>query len=184
MTPSRIKKVRERLSLTQDELATILGVTKTTVWRYEDGRAAPGDDVAAKILNLEASLDNPDERKQLKALRKTPGGVAAITAVAAMGAALFSGAAAAGAGATGCAGIAASPAGKSLFSFLQTLLGGPMVTAALGGGAIATGGLGAVAVHAKSKGKPAKGDVPKSNQAGDSKTQDADNVQYGGNYEI
>lgn len=124
MTPAKIKKIREKLNLTQDELATILGVTKMTVWRYEDGRATPSDEATVKLANLAASLENPAERKHLKDLRKTPGGVAAITAVAAMGAAMFSGAAAAGAAAAGCAGIVASPAGKSLLSFLSALIGG------------------------------------------------------------
>lgn len=121
MTPARIKKIRDILNLTQDDLATILGVAKNTVWRYEDGRGVPGDDATTKLLSIEASLKNPDERSKLKALRKTPGGIAAIAAIAAMGTVLFSGAAATGASIVGCAGIAGSPAGKSLFAFLEGL---------------------------------------------------------------
>ena len=123
MTPARIKKIRAALKLTQDDLATVLGVTKNTVWRYEDGRGLPGDDVATKLLNLEASLKDKDEHARLKDLRKMPGGVAAIAAVVAMGAALFPGATAAGTPVAGCAGIATSPAGKSLFSFIGGLFG-------------------------------------------------------------
>jgi len=123
MTPEQIKKIREALRLTQDDLATILGVTKHTVWRYEDGRGEPGNDVTAKLLNLEASLKNAHEEEQLKKLRKTPGGVAAIAAVTALGSALSVGAA--GAPVVGCAGIAMSVAGQSLLSFLGECLEGP-----------------------------------------------------------
>ena len=130
MTPERIKKIREALRLTQDDLATILGVTKHTVWRYEDGRGEPGDDVTAKLLNLEASLKNTHEEEQLKKLRKTPGGVAAIAAVTALGSALSVGAA--GAPVVGCAGIAMSVAGKSLLSFLGGFLDGADAQGPLG----------------------------------------------------
>lgn len=123
MTPKRIKKIRTSLTLTQDELATILGVTKTTVWRYEDGRGAPSDDVEARLLNIEATLQDPAGRAKLKALRKAPGGVAAITAVVSMGTALYAGATAAGADATGLTEIATSPAGRSLFNFIGGLFG-------------------------------------------------------------
>jgi DNA-binding XRE family transcriptional regulator len=123
MTPARIKKIRESLNLTQDELATVLGVTKNTVWRYEDGRGVPGDDVAAKLLNIEASLKDKEERSKLKELRKMTGGVAAIAAVVAMGTALYPGGTTAGAPVAGCAGIATSPAGRSLFNFIGGLFG-------------------------------------------------------------
>lgn len=122
MTPELIKKIRAALRLTQDDLATILGVTKHTVWRYEDGRGEPGDDITAKLLNLEASLGDPNEEERLKVLRKNPGGIAAIAAVTALGAALAVGAA--GAPVVGCAGIARSMAGKNLLSFLGGFIAG------------------------------------------------------------
>jgi transcriptional regulator with XRE-family HTH domain len=121
MTPARIKKIRDILNLTQDDLATILGVAKNTVWRYEDGRGVPGDDAISKLLSIEASLKNPDERSKLKALRKTPGGIAAIAAIAAMGTALYSGSTSAGARVVGWMDIAGSPAGRSLFGLLEDI---------------------------------------------------------------
>lgn len=194
MTPAKIKKIREKLNLTQDELATILGVTKMTVWRYEDGRATPSDEAIVKLTNLEASLNNPAERKHLKGLRKTPGGVAAITAIAAMGTAMFSGAAAAGAAAAGCAGIVASPAGKSLFGFLQALLGrqdpekateGRASLAVLGGGVVAAGAAGVVTCGAIAK--PAgKAKDEKKEDEGQTNSPDPGNTNAheGGIYEI
>lgn len=194
MTPAKIKKIREKLNLTQDELATILGVTKMTVWRYEGGRATPSDETSVKLANLAASLENPAERKHLKDLRKTPGGVAAITAVAAMGAAIFSGAAAAGAAAAGCASVVATPAGLSLLSFLQTFLGrrtddqAPDCGSALGALGLCAGSIGAIgAISGAALGKPAipKGEpAPEKSRENEPAAQVAGGGQDSSNYEI
>ena len=41
MDTTEIKAIREALNLSQDDLAKILGVTKTSVSRYEQGQAKP-----------------------------------------------------------------------------------------------------------------------------------------------
>lgn len=41
VTPERIKKLREGLRLTQEEMAEKLGITRVTVARWETGAARP-----------------------------------------------------------------------------------------------------------------------------------------------
>lgn len=41
MHPTELVSRRRRLRVTQAQLAAYLGVTKSTVWRWESGRAAP-----------------------------------------------------------------------------------------------------------------------------------------------
>ncbi|WP_371877428.1 helix-turn-helix domain-containing protein [Desulfomicrobium sp. ZS1] len=123
MTPKRIKKIREVLRLTQDDLATILGVTKTTVWRYEDGRGFPGEDVMVRLLSLESSLKDTSERRALSALCRTPEGIAAMAAISALGSAIFSRSTTVGAAPVGYVEILSYPAGKALFSFIEKACG-------------------------------------------------------------
>jgi len=119
VTPKRIKTIREVLRLTQEDLATILGVTKTTVWRYEDGRGLPGEDVTVRLLSLESSLKDTFERRALKDLCRTPGGVAAMAAISTLGSAIFSDSATVDPGQVSYIEVLNYPAGKLLFSFIE-----------------------------------------------------------------
>ncbi|MCB5272203.1 MAG: helix-turn-helix domain-containing protein [Candidatus Cloacimonetes bacterium] len=123
MTPKRIKKIREVLRLTQEDLATILGVTKTTVWRYEDSRGLPGEDVTARLLSLEASLLDLSERRALKELCSTPEGIAAMAAISTLGSAIFSRSIGIDSAPVGYVEFLNYPAGKTLFTFIEKTCG-------------------------------------------------------------
>lgn len=84
ITPIRIKKIREKLNLTQQELATILGVTKNTVWRYEDGRCNLTDELSNKLQVIYVSLQSDEDKKFLLSLRKSVGGISVITGLLAI----------------------------------------------------------------------------------------------------
>ena len=53
MTPEQIKRLRKQLQLTQRALAESLGITVTTVHRWEAGLYAPRPEFAEKIRQLE-----------------------------------------------------------------------------------------------------------------------------------
>lgn len=91
MDSAKIKNIRSILGITQEQLASIIGVTKTTVGRYEIGVAKPSGDPAKKL----AQLDNVcNDREQLAVVRdlietKKSDGLAAIASALAMGSALI-----------------------------------------------------------------------------------------------
>ena len=53
MEPQRIKELRERLELTQEIFARILGVSFATVNRWENGRTVPTGDYARVLQTLQ-----------------------------------------------------------------------------------------------------------------------------------
>jgi putative transcriptional regulator len=53
MTPKAIKTLRERLHLTQEAFARILGVSFATVNRWENGKTAPTGDYARVLQTLQ-----------------------------------------------------------------------------------------------------------------------------------
>ena len=59
MLPKAIKELRERLDLTQEVFARILGVSFATVNRWENGRTVPTGDYARVLLTL-CQLSAPD----------------------------------------------------------------------------------------------------------------------------
>src|SRR5205814_7514607 len=60
MTGERVRRLRQKLGLTQERLAQLLGVSWTTVNRWEAGASAPIG-MAAKLLNLlEQATHNHD----------------------------------------------------------------------------------------------------------------------------
>src|SRR5499426_4069177 len=52
MTPKEIKALRERLQLTQEVFASILGVSFATVNRWENGKTMPTGDYARVLQTL------------------------------------------------------------------------------------------------------------------------------------
>lgn len=122
MTSEEIKEIRNVLNLTQEELAIVLGVTKTSVARYEmKGGPKPQGDVARKIAHLHVFISDPSQKKRVKNMRVS-GGVASIAAILAIGVATFPVSAAA-AGAITIEAILKTPASV----FLGSLLGGSQV---------------------------------------------------------
>jgi transcriptional regulator with XRE-family HTH domain len=59
MTPEEFRAARERLGLTQEELADMLGLRKNTVWRKEKGLQAiePRDELAIEALLARTVMD-------------------------------------------------------------------------------------------------------------------------------
>lgn len=49
---SPVKRIRERLFLTQGQLADKLGICRQMVWAYEKGHSMPRFDVAKKLMAL------------------------------------------------------------------------------------------------------------------------------------
>ena len=49
---NKIREYRERKFLTQDELAALLGVSKTTITRWETGKFQPTMQIKKKLCQL------------------------------------------------------------------------------------------------------------------------------------
>ena len=62
--PSRVKSVRERLDLTQVQLAERIGVSFATVNRWENGQTKPARLAWRQILDLEAGLAPADSKPE------------------------------------------------------------------------------------------------------------------------
>jgi len=123
MTPERIKEIRSALGITQDDLAVILGVTKTTVGRYEIGLAKPVGEAEKKLTQLDRALKNPEEKKIVMNIVNSDtklAGVVALGAVLSLGTALFP-LALIGATGFGVASAIGSPAGKVLFKTMKNI---------------------------------------------------------------
>lgn len=93
MNQAEIKKIREDLNLTQEQLATILGVTKAAVTRYEaqseKSYSAPQAETEKKLIQLQTLLANANDKKKLINLRHQEGGIASLAGLIAIGAATF-----------------------------------------------------------------------------------------------
>ncbi len=59
VTPDRIRSLRQRLGLTQERLANMLGVTWTTVNRWEAGSSSPTGMPARLLILLERAATSP-----------------------------------------------------------------------------------------------------------------------------
>lgn len=118
MTPERIKQIRTALGITQEDLATILGVTKTTVGRYEVGMAKPVGDAEKKLAQLDSAIVDPMQKDLITEMLLGAGGHAALASSLALGAAMMPLATIVASG-IGLAAILAGPAGKTLFDALK-----------------------------------------------------------------
>lgn len=63
MSATEVKRIRDRLGLTQVELAERLGVTQTAISYWEDGKRTPRGPVVILLKNLLAEI-----RSQKKAV--------------------------------------------------------------------------------------------------------------------
>lgn len=120
MKPDRIKEIRAALGITQEDLATILGVTKTTVGRYEVGMAKPVGDAEKKLAQLDSAIVDPKQKNLITEMLSGTGGQAALASSLALGAALMPLSTIVASG-IGLAAILSGPAGKTLFSALKKL---------------------------------------------------------------
>lgn len=120
MTPERIKEIRTTLGLTQDDFATVLGITRSTVVRYEVGTAKPAGEAEKKLAQLDAALVDPKQKSLIQDMLVNAGGAAAVAGALAVGSALFPLAAIVG-GSIGLGAILTGSAGKTLFNALKKL---------------------------------------------------------------
>jgi putative transcriptional regulator len=56
MDPDRIRTLRQRLQLTQEDFAHLIGVTFSTVNRWENGKSAPNRIANRLLAGLEKKL--------------------------------------------------------------------------------------------------------------------------------
>lgn len=49
---SPVKVIRERLLITQAQLAERLGISRQMVWAYETGRSMPRFDIVKKLMDM------------------------------------------------------------------------------------------------------------------------------------
>lgn len=92
MNPERIKEIRSILGITQDDLAIILSVTKTTIGRYEIGLAKPIGKTEKKLVQLDSALNNPEDKQIIFELIKSDvklAGLAALNVVLTLCVSLF-----------------------------------------------------------------------------------------------
>lgn len=80
-----ITEIRERLGISQEQLAAIVSVTQATIARWETGAAEPGGSTAFKIRQLSVTLANPAERQMVADILEEPGGIAALAALLTLG---------------------------------------------------------------------------------------------------
>lgn len=62
MKPKEIVALRERIGLTQGELAKKLGITRDCIAKYEKGRIHPGPEVIDKLMHI--VFANPEISKE------------------------------------------------------------------------------------------------------------------------
>ena len=60
MTGEEFKQAREKMRLTQTELASRLGVTETTLYRWENGKAPISKAIELAMRQIRTDLRNED----------------------------------------------------------------------------------------------------------------------------
>lgn len=89
MTPDDIKKIRSELNLTQEQLASMLGVNKSTIARYEmDGNSRPTGENERKLLLLQKFFSDDSEKQKILNIKQSTG-IPGIAALLAAGVSLF-----------------------------------------------------------------------------------------------
>ena len=64
--PALVKELRERLRLTQEQFAQKVGVTYSTVNRWENGKRSPQPFLVRRLLELKREVDEQDDRPSRK----------------------------------------------------------------------------------------------------------------------
>lgn len=84
-----VKALRKALELTQNDLAKVLGVTKTTVSRYEMRNGfSPQGEVDKKISQLTTLIQDKEQLNKLLEIRRK-GGLVALAAIIGMAAVIY-----------------------------------------------------------------------------------------------
>ncbi len=91
MTPQEVKDIRAGLGITQEALSEVLGLNKTSVMRYETGKARPTGATLTKLLQLQETLKDEEGRTKLRKLLCQIGGAAMLASMISFSAALFLG---------------------------------------------------------------------------------------------
>ncbi len=68
--PALVRKLRQRLDLTQEQFAQKVGVTYSTVNRWENGKRLPLPFLVKRLLEMREELDSKESRPSKK---KSPG---------------------------------------------------------------------------------------------------------------
>lgn len=89
MTPERIRDIRERAGMSQEDFARTFDVALQTVWRWETGRRTPNEWHQAAIEKFEERLDEAERQNQLAEFVKGIAGGAAVFGVGWLLAKLF-----------------------------------------------------------------------------------------------
>lgn len=119
MTNKDIQQLRKTLGCTQEDFAIVLGITKTSVGRYEmENGPRPAGETRKKIEHLYYLCQDEEQKRQLIEII-TKGGVAALAGVLTIGAATYVGVRGAALAGITVKTILASPAA----SFLGRLVG-------------------------------------------------------------
>lgn len=58
--PALIKELRRRLELTQEQFAQVVGVTYSTVNRWENGKRVPQPFLLRRLLEMKEELDSKE----------------------------------------------------------------------------------------------------------------------------
>jgi putative transcriptional regulator len=65
-SPSLVKRLRERMGLTQEQFARAIGVTFSTVNQWENGRRRPQPFLLKRLFEMEASFqENPQSVRKV-----------------------------------------------------------------------------------------------------------------------
>lgn len=62
--PGLVKRLRERMSLTQEQFAQEVGVTYSTVNQWENGKRHPQPFLLKRLLEIESSLNARKTKRQ------------------------------------------------------------------------------------------------------------------------
>ncbi|MDD4456647.1 MAG: helix-turn-helix domain-containing protein [Syntrophotalea acetylenica] len=119
MDPERIRNIRAKLNLSQGDFATVLGVTQSTIARYESGGGKAAGDAERRLAQLDSLLQDEKQAKIIKDLLSSPGGIAGAAAILAAGSALFNMKALANLGGVGLWAVLGGVTGAALFKLLE-----------------------------------------------------------------
>lgn len=117
LTKENISNLRKDLGLSQETMRKVLGVTKTTVGRYEAGMAVPVGDSAQKLRILFVSMADKEQRRFILNILSSNGGFRVLAAILGLCVAAFD-ASEFEYGMVTMTGCVAGPLGRSLFHVL------------------------------------------------------------------
>ncbi|MBM4274067.1 MAG: helix-turn-helix domain-containing protein [Deltaproteobacteria bacterium] len=85
LTREDIRKIRGALGLTEKEMGKLIGVTQTSISRYETGTSKPTADAENKILQLQSVIEDQKELLAFREILSSGGGIAAAASILTLG---------------------------------------------------------------------------------------------------